>query len=76
VDELTDWIDGTVVPVRDGVYERDINLLQGHDDFQFARYESGVWYMSAPTVDEAAEAICYSDFQAGAEFTWRGRANP
>jgi hypothetical protein len=75
-DDKSDWLPGTLVPERDGVYERRFD-----DHTDMSRFEGGLWYRGDFTVDEALCQPHVSNYQAdrdnAIDFEWRGlKANP
>lgn len=62
----TDWIDGYIKPVRDGVYKR---LTIGGDGV-WAKFEKGVWYMACSDYETARTEWMPSLYQD--LFPWKG----
>lgn len=69
-EKVTPWIDGSVRPARDGVYERE----DGIGGIHYARYIYGYWRQSHPSFEKASQEHRTTSFQYRA---WRGLAqNP
>jgi hypothetical protein len=69
----TPWFDGSVKPVRPGVYERRLSRTS---QVRFARWIYGAWRSPALTAEQAAAETNQSMFQPGGllGFKWRGLA--
>jgi hypothetical protein len=69
--KLTKWFDGSVKPVRDGVYERDY----GAGVHAYWRFENGFWRFGA--IDSLGDQFIYSaDRKSDSQkLPWRGLAN-
>lgn len=67
--KLTPWFDGSVKPVRPGVYERD--GLRQLGSIVYSRWTGDRWLLSANSLDGAYLFICTSDYQT---LKWRGLA--
>jgi hypothetical protein len=68
--KLTQWFDGSVKPVRDGVYLRYYGST--HDCYSL--FKKGVWHLWSETPEKAAKAKGKAHFQLQ---KWRGLAqNP
>ncbi len=66
--KLTDWIDGSIKPEREGVYERD--FLHG---VFFCRFHDGIWRHRSVSVEGASRSNLPSPKQV---LPWRGLAEP
>jgi hypothetical protein len=62
---MTDWFDGSVVPVRDGVYER---LLLG-GKIVYSKFKNGHWRAYDGTIHLAEKQAIRSNWQ---QLPWRG----
>jgi hypothetical protein len=62
---LTDWIDGSIKPTVDGVYQR--RFPDG--GIAFCRFFRGFWCFCASTIEEAAQSIIISGYDL---IPWRG----
>lgn len=63
--KTTDWFDGSVVPVRDGVYQR---LLVG-GKIVYSKFENGHWRAYDGTIHLAEKQAIRSNWQ---QLPWRG----
>jgi len=69
--ELTDWISGDLKPVRDGVYQRKYNHVDG---FIYAKFKRGYWHCWSHTVESANQSVLIA---ADQNLKWRGlSSNP
>jgi len=69
--KLTQWFDGSVKPVRDGVYERKYP-----DEVRsvYCKFVDGKWWRGGWDIEEASRIRTISDYQND---PWRGLAqNP
>lgn len=64
--KLTKWFDGSVKPVRDGVYQRKYN-----DWSVYCKFKNGNWYCAKADAYFAQFTETISDFQND---PWRGLA--
>ena len=65
--KLTPWIDGSIKPVRAGVYQRDYSWGIPY----YCKFDGSVWYCLHYTVKGASEELSISDAQ---NLPWRGLA--
>lgn len=67
--QKTDWFDGSVLPVRNGVYQVYI-----FGRILFAKFKNGIWYSANPFAEFAASSGVRSRFKTHYGFRpqWRG----
>ena len=70
--KFTQWHDGDVKPVHEGVYERLYNEPTGNIKIYFCLFFGGSWFYYTETGESAALEIFPSSFQN--EIRWRGLA--
>ena len=71
--KLTPWIDGSINPVRAGVYQRDFSVDSDESPY-FSKWDGEKWGMGALTPCSAELESAASLFQ---NLPWRGLAqNP
>lgn len=64
--KLTKWFDGSVKPVRDGVYQRRHFVGK-----VYSLFSNGHWCLNQPTTLQASRAYYFSSRQ---DLPWRGLA--
>ncbi|WP_395009808.1 hypothetical protein [Undibacterium sp.] len=64
--KLTKWFDGSVKPVRDGVYERK---YPGEPESVYNKFANGKWYVGGWTIEQADFKSGISEYQND---PWRG----
>lgn len=71
--KLTKWFDGSVKPVRDGVYQRFFPLHGDGDEIKYSKFKDGLWYAWGLT-----KAVAAREQRVGMQcLRWRGLAqNP
>lgn len=72
---LTPWFDGTIKPLRNGIYQRHYDINSGEPKVLYCKFKNGVWWVNSKTPEEALKALMESPFQDS--IPWRGLAeNP
>lgn len=67
--KLTKWFDGSVKPVRDGVYQRNFQM-----GVVYAKFKNGKWRVPSASIQTANKQRSYSIVP---HMPWRGLAqNP
>ena len=67
--KYTPWFDGSVKPVRDGVYQRIYDEDTRHETVQHCKFSRGVWRVCARYAEDAEKHDECSGLQ---ELKWRG----
>ena len=65
--KLTPWIDGSIKPVKAGIYERDY----GYGNPYYCKFDGSFWHCSCSTIESASEVLHVS---ASQNLPWRGLA--
>lgn len=68
--QLTDWISGDLKPVRNGIYQRDLNKIFGNSiSIYYAYFIDGYWFSGNRILDDVITEYGRSQFQNA---PWRG----
>lgn len=71
--KYTPWFPGRAKPVREGVYQRRLNLRsrRGAPDITYSLWRNGEWWFSEVSPHAAARVRTHSSYQ---DAPWRGLA--
>jgi hypothetical protein len=67
--KYTPWFDGSVKPVRNGVYQRIYDEGTRNESVEHCKFSRGVWHVCARRAEDAEKHEACSGLQ---ELKWRG----